>query len=77
MAKTAMQELIENLEKGLELIEDKTLFTYKATSDILIYAKSLLDLERNQIVEAYNRGFSITNYESDIAQTYYTETFGK
>jgi hypothetical protein len=83
--KTAMQQLVDELESALYEIEDKTLFTYQVTDRIYQRAKSLLEVEKKQIIQAYNIAFedcgimestSLQPYAND-AQDYFLKTYNQ
>jgi len=67
--KTAMQELIEYLEKYKEVIGMTAVMTIDK-------AKSLLEMEKNQIILAMEQGYRDCNSMNDFnPQHYYNETF--
>ena len=74
--KTAMQKHIEWLEEQLrECLDEGYSESYiNAFHSSIKHAKSLLEKEKEQIVNAYNSGQQIPPFE--FAEKYYNETYG-
>ena len=72
MNKTAMQELIEWIER--EKLESLGELTH---SEIIEKATELLAKEKEQIVDAYNEGYTDMKHNVDIcsAETYFNQTY--
>ena len=90
MAKTAMMELIAELEEKIKVVTNEievskikgnnieNAQTLKfAYLQVRRYAKSLLDLEKKQIVEAYEDGIhqELNEEINYTGETYYTQTY--
>ena len=82
--KTAMQELIDELENKIKPIEnnDDVYFNYGIRKSIQI-ALELLEKEKEQIIDAYNHnmtGFDKLEQEEiglNWAEDYYNQTYNK
>jgi len=83
--KTAMQELIDNIESSQQRYVDLAKSDKKlkkgvdailtATTIIKIKAKLLLEKEKQQIIDAYHSGCSDWDNELSNGDKYYNETF--
>jgi len=63
---TAMQNMIEWLEA----------YEYEIPLQLQVKAKELLEKEKEQIIEAYNRSICMF-YESEQPEEYYNETYNQ
>ena len=72
--KTAMQEHIEWLKEALEIYKDAEPTLVKNLELGLIDAKYRLDIEKEQINEAYNQG-QMDGFGLEEKDDYYSETF--
>ena len=72
--KTAMQEHIEWLKEALEICKDAEPTLVKNLELGLIDAKYRLDIEKEQINEAYNQG-QMDGFGLEEKDDYYSETF--
>ena len=78
--KTAMQELIKNLDYSIENSKDDNKINFRW---IKFHAEILLEKEKMQIIEAYEDGKqngmdSITNvYMYTIGEKYYNQTYNQ
>jgi len=68
--KTAMQELIETIDTIVKLLPNEAIGAKNQAIIIKTKAESLVEKEKEQIIEAYDRGFEDVNGE-----IYYRETF--
>jgi len=64
--KTAMQELIEKLHARCNFCLEKELISEWGTLRMtIIEAQSLLEKEKEQIVQAFKTGYNVTEYDAD------------
>jgi hypothetical protein len=80
MKQTAMQEMIKKLEEKRDMwksdgkLSDRQIRgTYVIA---ILIAKELLEIEKQQIIDAYIDGYSAESWNAD-SQKYYNETFNK
>lgn len=72
MKQTAMQELIERLESLSKKYHNGGLLT------AIEIANSLLEVEKQQIIDAYWNAYKENQYSGDkVAEEYYQETYVK
>lgn len=82
--KTAMQQLIRQLNGSIQLIDEHGVLNdyaqcrkgvYEVIRDI---TTSLLETERQQIIDAYNEGVDVVSKpnEPHIAEQYYSNKYG-
>jgi hypothetical protein len=64
--KTAMQELVEEMEQSPLMF---------APALALIKEKNFLEMEKEQIMDAYDAGWSDGVHSIDLNDEYYNETF--
>jgi len=70
--KTALQELIELLEAKEQDIFSSEYFVVHA---IKMKAESLLEKEKEQIIDAFYQGRNLYNNFNDDSEEYYNETY--
>ena len=72
--KTAMQEFIEMLKEARDVSIDSEDITQTYTNAIRL-AQSMLEKEKEQIIDAHIDGQSLVSCKDEYAEQYYNETF--
>ena len=76
MKQTAMQEHIEWLKATIEIAEEQSPILVNALKLCLNDATQRLEMEKEQIIEANNRGWKVARENIfEPAEQYYNETF--
>jgi hypothetical protein len=81
MKKTAMQEMIKKLEEKRDMWKADGKLSHRQIRGTyviaILIAKELLEMEEQQIIDAYEDGYSDSDNTFELNKEYYNETFNK
>ena len=73
--KTPIQELIEFMQKKFNILRENDLGTALEIGDCIEHAESMLEKEKEVIMEAYWEGGKCVPLASSVWEKYYNDTF--